>query len=94
MEVRRICDRKEAVLTEIHGDMQPLLSPELPRFMESLAANKVRCRSAFCRRNFKPKNLLLASYPPQSVATWHKIYKGKSWLFETQVSCDTMQASH
>ena len=41
MEVRRISARKEAVLTEMLGDMQPLLAPDVPKFMESLAASKV-----------------------------------------------------
>lgn len=44
MEVRRICERKEAVLTEILGDMKPLIPEALPRFMDSLASNKVGSR--------------------------------------------------
>lgn len=41
MEVRRITERKEAVLTEMLGDMQPLLAPDVPKFMESLSSSKV-----------------------------------------------------
>lgn len=41
MEVRRITERKEAVLTEMLGDMQPLLAPDVPKFIESLASSKV-----------------------------------------------------
>lgn len=41
MEVRRITERKEAVLTEMLGDMQPLLAADVPKFMESLASSKV-----------------------------------------------------
>ena len=41
MEVRRITQRKEAVLTEMLGDMPLLLAPDVPKFMESLAASKV-----------------------------------------------------
>lgn len=41
MEVRRISGRKEAVLTEMLGDMQPLLAADVPKFMEGLASSKV-----------------------------------------------------
>jgi HAD superfamily hydrolase (TIGR01509 family) len=41
MEVRRIAERKEVVLTEMLGDMQPLLAPDLPKFLEGLASSKV-----------------------------------------------------
>lgn len=41
MEVRRIAERKEVVLTEMLGDMQPLLAPDLPRFLEGLSSSNV-----------------------------------------------------
>lgn len=41
MEVRRIAARKEEILTEILGDMQPLLVPDIPAFMDGLSSNKV-----------------------------------------------------
>ena len=41
MEVRRICELKETVLTEILGDVKPLIPEALPKFMDSLASNKV-----------------------------------------------------
>lgn len=46
MEVRRLAARKEALLTEMLGDMQPLLVADVPAFMDGLARNKARvcCR--------------------------------------------------
>jgi hypothetical protein len=41
MEVRRIAARKEVLLTEMLGDMQPLLVPDLPHFLEGLSSCKV-----------------------------------------------------
>lgn len=41
MEVRRIAERKEVILTEMLGDMQPLLVSDVPVFMDGLASNKV-----------------------------------------------------
>lgn len=41
MEVRRIADRKETLLTEMLGDMQPLLVADIPAFMDGLSTNKV-----------------------------------------------------
>ena len=53
MEVRRITERKEAVLTELLGDMQPLLAPDVPKFMESLASSKV------CAPTYSPAHFIL-----------------------------------
>ena len=41
MEVRRIAEHKEAVLTEMLGDMQPMLVSHVSSFMDSLSRNKV-----------------------------------------------------
>lgn len=41
MEVRRLAGRKEAILTEMLGDMQPMLVSDVPAFMDGLAHNKV-----------------------------------------------------
>ena len=47
MEVRRIAEHKEAVLTEMLGDMQPMLVSHVSNFMDSLSRNKVSPEAAW-----------------------------------------------
>lgn len=58
MEVRRICERKENVLTEILGDVKPLIPPEFPKFMATLASNKV----AILNFNLSYTDLILSHF--------------------------------
>ena len=59
MEVRRIAERKEAILTEMLGDMQPLLVSDIPAFMDGLATNKACAPWSKCFQHTARSGLLL-----------------------------------